>query len=934
MANADHLERLKLGSGDWNRWRSTSPSTMPDLSGAGIGGLNLTDYDLSGANLRGAEFRDVVFGNCNLLRADLRQTDLQDVDLSGVRGPLFPQQLAGANLAGATPPKDLKDLADGLDAARSISDSAQKLFLLMIAACLYSWLTIATTSDVHLITNDVSSPLPIIQTNVPIVGFYIVAPLLLLAVYIYFQVTLQKFFDVVSSMPAVFPDGTPLYANSDPLLLSDFLRAHIFRLRRDRPIHSYIQQWVAFILAWCTIPYTLALFWLRYLSRHEVLGTALHGSCLLLSIAGAIYFHSLAVATLGGEFRDPLALKVSRGHHGTWRSVAALSAFVMLVVLISLGSLYGVRYGVAGRDWWPQARPSQGGVAALDPRRWAPSLLQDFGLSPFADLRGVNLAARSGEDGKSRDGVEELARGYRLGAIDLRYADLRGASLRGVVLSGAALEWSDLLAADLAASELSLADMRNADLLGAHLQGADLRGALLSRANLNQTDFAGADVEFADFRGSLGLTGEEIKKARNWCNAFYDSEMLAALGLEQDNGARVSKWRSYQEDLTKDYAGAAESARLEALSRLSPSMTTQTLELIGGLNDPTAGSSDEDADLQNQARALVPVPWPTSSAPMPAPVSNKPSLDAELPAADYVVLTWTVAEAAAVAAVFTPQRDAKDWYPYGHLFNSKFKGHIAANAPAASTRLLGHYFPILVQGKKVLLFKSELHLIQDGPQLPMADLVKQIMQETKAKLIITMGTAGAIGHGFRVGDVVISSNAIFDSRNSYSNAILDSRNSDTDDLPQKVASGNIRISRDQIDLANRILFRANSSQLSKVRLGFPPEPHIFWKDTPQPNVVVTTDYFTIDNTTNASNLQCLGSVVESSDAVVGLVSEALGSPAPRWLSVRAIAVPQAKGSSPDQAQRNRSAVLYKRYGFWTTVQAVIAVWAVITGSQI
>jgi hypothetical protein len=48
----------------------------------------------------------------------------------------------------------------------------------------YSWLTIATTTDVRLVTNSASSPLPIIGTEIPVVGFYW-APALLLAMYLY-----------------------------------------------------------------------------------------------------------------------------------------------------------------------------------------------------------------------------------------------------------------------------------------------------------------------------------------------------------------------------------------------------------------------------------------------------------------------------------------------------------------------------------------------------------------------------------------------------------------------------------------------------------------------------------------------------------------------------------------------------------------------------
>ena len=79
-------------------------------------------------------------------------------------GGLRTEQLAGADLTGAKLPEQLKKLYDSLENVKGISESARKIFLAVLAGCLYCWLTIATTTDVNLITNRNSSPLPIIQT--------------------------------------------------------------------------------------------------------------------------------------------------------------------------------------------------------------------------------------------------------------------------------------------------------------------------------------------------------------------------------------------------------------------------------------------------------------------------------------------------------------------------------------------------------------------------------------------------------------------------------------------------------------------------------------------------------------------------------------------------------------------------------------------------
>src|ERR1700740_659217 len=88
MPNDEHVILLRRGAGAWNSWRSERDDT-PDLSGAGLRGLDLSGFDLSRADLRGA---------------DLRGTKFSDADLSGTRlagANFFKAVLDGANLSGA-----------------------------------------------------------------------------------------------------------------------------------------------------------------------------------------------------------------------------------------------------------------------------------------------------------------------------------------------------------------------------------------------------------------------------------------------------------------------------------------------------------------------------------------------------------------------------------------------------------------------------------------------------------------------------------------------------------------------------------------------------------------------------------------------------------------------------------------------------------------
>jgi hypothetical protein len=65
--------------------------------------------------------------------------------------------------------------------------NAQTLLLSTLLGCVYTWLAIAATTDAGLLTNTPTSKLPILDTSIPIAGFYWVAPFLLLLLHLYFH---------------------------------------------------------------------------------------------------------------------------------------------------------------------------------------------------------------------------------------------------------------------------------------------------------------------------------------------------------------------------------------------------------------------------------------------------------------------------------------------------------------------------------------------------------------------------------------------------------------------------------------------------------------------------------------------------------------------------------------------------------------------------
>ena len=69
-----------------------------------------------------------------------------------------------------------------------------------------------------------------------------------MALFIYFHIYLQRLWEVLATLPAIFPDGRRLDERSHPWLLGDLVRRYLPRLRRQRLALSRLQSGVSILL--------------------------------------------------------------------------------------------------------------------------------------------------------------------------------------------------------------------------------------------------------------------------------------------------------------------------------------------------------------------------------------------------------------------------------------------------------------------------------------------------------------------------------------------------------------------------------------------------------------------------------------------------------------------------------------------------------------
>ena len=490
-----------------------------DLAHCDLRHADLTDGDFNRANLEHADLRDANLQGAILTKARLRDANLENADLSRAVG-LLPAQLAGSNLGGTRLPERFGDF-DGLRVVEEESKNARGLFFGTLLACVYGWLTIASTTDVLLLTNSASSPLPIISASIPIVSFYVVGPLILFLLYIYLHLHLQRLWERLADLPAVFPDGRSLGKRAYPWLLTGMVYSYNPYLKMRRPPLSRLQAAVSLLIGWWLMPLTIVLFWARYLRRHDWIGSALHIVVLTGAIAAGVMLYRLAAATLRGQRRNRAPMKHLFALRGTYVRALYIALLAGVIATLSFGAIEGVppEYEVG------EGEKSLIGADAswTDVRRWVPQLFQALGYKPFADLREVDVSTRMQNwKGQEEDELNMVRRG-RLRGANIRFADATRAFLVGADLSRANLQGSYLFHANLRRADLTWADVKEsfvyeADLQGANLQNADLRGVDFTGSNLTGGNLKGARLDGANFENTnlnqTNLSGTSLTAAK------------------------------------------------------------------------------------------------------------------------------------------------------------------------------------------------------------------------------------------------------------------------------------------------------------------------------------------------------------------------------------------------------------------------------------
>ncbi|MEX3016372.1 pentapeptide repeat-containing protein [Gymnodinialimonas hymeniacidonis] len=452
----------------------------------------------------------------------------------------------------------------------------------LLAYLAFATVTVLGVEDADFFLDTRQTTLPLIGVSIPTLSFFIFAPILGAALYVYLHLHIRKMGAAIHA-PNPFPkrDDVRLEHYLNSWLLVDLL----LKMRgdgaiEDRPLDWGV-KWLTLGLVWWAAPLVLVLFWYHSWVAHQwVLTLGIVGLTTLSGLAGIVSWISVRSA-LGSQLRaerDSLVYAVGfapimiacallgmvKTHWGMVRDFSnpvvlpsdataqiwldsTFSSFLFLETA-NLQNLQTIDlpanqrdYAVARRqyriEWcgrvnlemsecgpdveWAGARPSS-----------VVSAREDWCSTHRADLQGLdceqhfaNLEAEFFTLWESYRADQILS----LGPPNLANRDLRNADLRGAQLFGAVLTNANLQGADLSEAQLQTAQMNSVQLQGARLSGANLQEANMVLANLSGANLNDASLQRANLGAAQGAGGTTFRNAN-----FQGARMFGARFLGQD----------------------------------------------------------------------------------------------------------------------------------------------------------------------------------------------------------------------------------------------------------------------------------------------------------------------------------------------------------------------------------------------------------------
>ena len=437
-------------------------------------------------------------------------------------------------------PTPFPDTAHFLEAANDTARNFRAVYVAYLVIAFYILVIISSTDD-ELLFRAGNVQMPIINTSVPVVWFFIVAPWILLLLHL--NLLMQAVF--LSTKVHRYTSRLAKENIHTRGLLFPAPLAHLLAADDRRRIVQWIVRIVVFISLVLLSPGILIYAEIKFLTyQSEPITFWVHRVAILLDIIllWCLWPHIITPPDTGWKEwwrKSPWKCLVA-----TIFASMATGLLVIVIVITDIpgGTMDNFISANVLRDWLErldrtyqleeyilvQEEPSPEILAAhlvacesqnSDDRTDCQTEIEPGSPIWCRHAKPLPLQERAFRHANLYEAVlcdvnlsEAELQGAYLFGVQLQGANLFGVQLQGAYLDRAQLQGADLDGAQLQGAYLFRAQLQGADLDGAELQGADLRGAQLQGADLFRAQLQGADLFGAQLQGA-DLDGAQLQGA-------------------------------------------------------------------------------------------------------------------------------------------------------------------------------------------------------------------------------------------------------------------------------------------------------------------------------------------------------------------------------------------------------------------------------------
>ncbi|MDH5639217.1 MAG: pentapeptide repeat-containing protein, partial [Nitrospinota bacterium] len=350
------------------------------------------------------------------------------------------------------------------------SGQTRNLMVVFIPILLFMMVTAASTSHIQLFVPDSKLPLPLINVEVSVVDFYIIAPFIFLMFHLDLLLNLLKHAEKFKAwVKRTAKESDKKIEETE--VPDEILYQFVFNY-----YHSGSQPWtlnigimlVTWLVAFCAPLFVLAQVQYMFLPYHGKWITLWH-QCLVCLDAAALSIYWIKIRRPGWKWPQLVKLEPQTVIPEFFLYIPSLM-FVFMVCFFCL-SLAVI----------PDSREDSGMV----------KMLNEVTNGRVGLKRNLDLEMEIAQ------GKVNVGAGADFSYRDLRFANLGRVYLRGANLMGANLEGANLSESNLSGANLSYAYMDDIILYRARLEGAKLSSIHLINGYFDEVDLTGADLSDA-----------------------------------------------------------------------------------------------------------------------------------------------------------------------------------------------------------------------------------------------------------------------------------------------------------------------------------------------------------------------------------------------------------------------------------------------------